>query len=77
MNDGPVVLITSATQYVGPASVSRLSRSGARIVAQDAAFSDLSLRRSFIADRPGITACDLTEPDDIVAAALAAQDLKR
>lgn len=72
MNDGPVVLITSATQYVGPASVSRLSRSGARIVAQDAAFSDLSLRRSFIADRPGIAACDLTESDDIVAAALAA-----
>jgi len=72
MNDGPVVLITSATQYVGPASVSRLSRSGARIVAQDAAFSDPSVRQSFIADRPGITASGLTEPDDIVAAALAA-----
>jgi NAD(P)-dependent dehydrogenase (short-subunit alcohol dehydrogenase family) len=72
INDGPVVLITGATQYVGPASVSRLSRNGARVVAQDAAFSDSSLRQSFIADRPGITACELTEPEAIVAAVLAA-----
>lgn len=72
MKDAPVVLITNATQYVGPASVSRLSRSGARIVAQDAAFSDPSTRQSFIADRPGVIACDLTEPGEIVAATLAA-----
>ena len=72
MNDGPVVLITNATQYVGPASVARLSRGGARIVAQDAAFSDPSIRRSFIGDRHALTICEATEPDKIIAAALAA-----
>jgi NAD(P)-dependent dehydrogenase (short-subunit alcohol dehydrogenase family) len=72
MNAAPVVLVTSATQYVGPASVSRLSRGGARIVAQDAAFSDPSTRRSFLNDYPDIAVSSATEPAEIVAAALAA-----
>jgi NAD(P)-dependent dehydrogenase (short-subunit alcohol dehydrogenase family) len=72
MNDAPVVLITNALHYVGPASVARMSRNGARIVAQDAAFSDSSIRQSFIADRDGIITCDVTGADDIVAAALEA-----
>jgi NAD(P)-dependent dehydrogenase (short-subunit alcohol dehydrogenase family) len=71
MNADPVVLITNATQYVGPASVSRLSRGGARIIAQDAAFSDPSTRQSFLKDYPGIAVCDATEPAEIVAASLA------
>jgi NAD(P)-dependent dehydrogenase (short-subunit alcohol dehydrogenase family) len=70
MNDAPVVLITNATQYVGPASVARMSRNGARIVAQDPAFSNPSIRQSFIADRAGIVTCDVTMPDEIIAAVL-------
>ena len=70
MNDTPVVLITNALQYVGPASVSRMSRGSVRIVAQDPGFSDQPTRQSFIADRHGIVTCDVTAPDEIVAAAL-------
>src|SRR5271170_5584815 len=68
MNDAPVVLITNALHYVGPASVARISRNGARIVAQDEAFSDPSIRQSF--DRQGIITCDVTKPEDIIEAAL-------
>ena len=70
MSDTPVVLVTNALQYVGPASVARMSRGAARIVAQDAGFSDQATRQAFIADRPGIVTCDVIAPDEIVAAAI-------
>jgi NAD(P)-dependent dehydrogenase (short-subunit alcohol dehydrogenase family) len=52
LSEKPVVLITNATQYVGPASVARLVRDGARVVAQDLSFADKAARDAFAAANP-------------------------
>jgi NAD(P)-dependent dehydrogenase (short-subunit alcohol dehydrogenase family) len=49
LSEKPVVLITNATQYVGPASIARLVRDGARVVAQDLGFTDQPTRDAFAA----------------------------
>ena len=72
MAEHPVVLITNASQYVGPASIARLMRDSARIVAQDPGFSDNAARDAFASTHPGVTATGATEPAAIVEAALAA-----
>jgi NAD(P)-dependent dehydrogenase (short-subunit alcohol dehydrogenase family) len=69
--DRPVVLITNATQYVGPASIQRLSRDGARIVAQDVAFEDRAVCEAFVAKHPDIVLTGATDAAEIVDAALA------
>ena len=66
----PVVLITNATQYVGPASIARLARDGARIVAQDPGFSDATPRDAFAVQHPGVATTGATGPAAIVEAAL-------
>ena len=68
----PVVLITNATQYVGPASIARLARDGARVVAQDPGFADKLACDEFVARHPGIATTGATEPAAIVEAALTA-----
>lgn len=68
----PVVLITNATQYVGPASIARLTRDGAKIVAQDPSFSDTAARDGFTSQHSAITATGATDPATIVEGALAA-----
>jgi NAD(P)-dependent dehydrogenase (short-subunit alcohol dehydrogenase family) len=69
----PVVLITNATQYVGPASIARLARDGAKIVAQDPSFSDTAARDRLTAQHPpGIATTGATDPAAIVEAALTA-----
>jgi NAD(P)-dependent dehydrogenase (short-subunit alcohol dehydrogenase family) len=70
--NNPVVLITNATQYVGPASIARLTVDGARTVAQDPNFSDVATRDAFLTMHPGIITIGLTEPAAIVEAALTA-----
>ena len=72
MANGQVVLVTNVTQYVGPAAVARLSRSGARIFAQDAAFSEAATRRAFVETYPDIAVSDALDPPEIVDAALQA-----
>ena len=72
MADGPVVLITNVLHYVGPAALARLTRDGARVVAQDVSFADASARLAFAKDHPEVTAIAATAPVEIVAATLAA-----
>lgn len=72
MADRQVVLVTNVTQYVGPAAVARLSRGGARILAQDAAFSDPATRRAFVETYPDIAVSNAIEPAEVVDAALLA-----
>jgi NAD(P)-dependent dehydrogenase (short-subunit alcohol dehydrogenase family) len=72
MANGQVVLVTNVTQYVGPAAVSRLSRGGARLFAQDPAFSDPATRRTFVDAYPEIPVSDSIDPAAIVDAALEA-----
>jgi NAD(P)-dependent dehydrogenase (short-subunit alcohol dehydrogenase family) len=72
LSEKPVVLITNATQYVGPASIARLLRDGARVVAQDSGFADTAAREAFSNDNKGVIATGAAEPAAIVAAALAA-----
>jgi NAD(P)-dependent dehydrogenase (short-subunit alcohol dehydrogenase family) len=70
LSEKPVVLITNATQYVGPAAIARLVRDGARVVAQDLSFADKAARDEFATKYPGIIATAATEPAAIVEAAL-------
>lgn len=72
LSEKPVVLITNATQYVGPAAIARLVRDGARVVAQDPAFADPAARDAFATSHKGIIATGAAEPAAIVDAALAA-----
>jgi len=68
----PAVLITNATQYVGPASIARLTRDGARVVAQDPSFAENAARDEFAARHPGVVTTGATAPAAIVEATLAA-----
>ena len=70
MSEKPVVLITNATQYVGPASTARLVRDGARVVAQDSSFADKAAHDEIAVRYPAIIATGATEPAAIVDAAL-------
>lgn len=70
--NNPVVLITNATEYVGPASIARLTRDGAKIVAQDPGFSEATACDAFAARHPGVATTGAIEPATIVEAALAA-----
>lgn len=72
MANGQVVLVTNVTQYVGPAAVARLSRGGARLFAQDPAFSDPATRRAFVEAYPEVPVSDSIDPAAIVDAALEA-----
>ncbi len=72
MSEKPVVLITNATQYVGPASIARLTRDGARVVAQDPSFADQAARDDIAVKYPAIIATGATEPTAIVETALKA-----
>ena len=74
MSEKPVVLITNATQYVGPASIARLVRDGARVVAQDSGFADQVARDAFTVKHPATIATGAAEPTAIVEAALKAYD---
>ena len=69
MADRPVVLITNATQYVGPASIQRLAREDAWIVAQDASFDDTEACEAFVA-KHDIVLTGATDADEIVEAAV-------
>jgi NAD(P)-dependent dehydrogenase (short-subunit alcohol dehydrogenase family) len=69
--DAPVILITNATQYVGPASISRLIRDGARVVAQDKSFKEPAASEAFARAHPSTVTTDATDPHVIVEAALA------
>ena len=64
----PVVLVTNATNYVGPASVDRLVRDGSRVVAQIA--DSAGVRRAYLEKYPGIVVTDADEPSAMVEAAL-------
>ena len=72
MSEKPVVLITNATQYVGPASIVRLVRDGARVVAQDSRFADTTAHDAFVTSHNCVIATGATEPAAIVDAALTA-----
>jgi NAD(P)-dependent dehydrogenase (short-subunit alcohol dehydrogenase family) len=70
LSEKPVVLITNATQYVGPASTVRLVRDGARVVAQDLSFADKAARDAFTAKHPAVVVIGATKPAAIVEAVL-------
>ena len=70
MSEKPVVLITNATQYVGPASIARLVRDGARVVAQDLIFADKAARDAFVAANPTVIVTGAAEPAAIIDVAL-------
>ncbi len=70
MSEKPVVLITNATQYVGPASIARLVRDGARVVAQDPSFADAVAHDEIAVKYPAIIATGATEPAAVIEAAL-------
>jgi NAD(P)-dependent dehydrogenase (short-subunit alcohol dehydrogenase family) len=64
----PVVVVTNATSYVGPASVDRLLRDGARVIAQLRGSTDA--REAYLEAHPGVIVTDADDPSEIIAAAL-------
>jgi len=68
---GPVVLITNATQYVGPASIQRLTRDGARIMAQDDSFDDRATCEDLVARYPDISLMGAADASKVVDATIA------
>src|SRR5581483_11066239 len=74
LSEKPVVLITHATQYVGPASIARLVRDGARVVAQDLSFADQAARDDIAVKYPTIVATAAVEPAAIVEAVISKDD---
>jgi NAD(P)-dependent dehydrogenase (short-subunit alcohol dehydrogenase family) len=72
MSESPVVLVTNALHYVGPAAILRLTRDGAKVVAQDASFADPAARAAWGAAHPEATALAAQTPAEIVAATLGA-----
>ena len=70
MADKSVVLITNATQYVGPASVARLRRDGAEVVAEDGRFVDSEAAAAFSAAHPGVVTTGETSAETTVGVAL-------
>jgi NAD(P)-dependent dehydrogenase (short-subunit alcohol dehydrogenase family) len=71
VTDTAVVLITNATRYVGPASIERLTRDGARIMAQDASFDDRATCEALVAKYPDISLMGTAGPSRVVDATLA------
>jgi NAD(P)-dependent dehydrogenase (short-subunit alcohol dehydrogenase family) len=68
----PVVLITSVKHYVGPAAVPRLLADGAKVMCQDASFTDAAERKAWAAAHPGATVTAAQAPGDLVAETVAA-----
>jgi len=66
----PVVVVTNATSYVGPASVDRLLRDGALVVAQVG--DTAQARQAYLDTHPGVVVTDAEDPAEIISAAIAA-----
>ncbi len=67
-----VILITNAKHFVGPCSADVLAGHGANVVCHDETFSDSGARGAFIAQHPGVTTAEATEPEALAAEVMAA-----
>jgi len=67
-----VVVVTNATSYVGPASVDRLLRDGARVIAQ--VRDTAEARKAYLDAHPGAVITEADEASEIISAAIAAYE---
>lgn len=67
----PVVLLTDAEAFIGPALVAMFMSRGAKVLAADPSFVDAGAVSTFAAAHPGVTPVFQTTPAETVARALA------